>query len=521
MNRKYLMLGGAGLIVLALVGAGFYYLKPVHPDYQVAEASVQDLVETVRTHGTISSAQNVDLSFDRGGRIVKVFVQVGQKVSAGQQLITLENSAEAAQLSGAEAALKQRAAGATPEQIAISQAAVDAAKAALQENPDGSSLIITQAKQNEVIALGQISPVLDGALSQADEIVSVDNPFANESIRDSLSIKDKSHLYAAVAQYGTAKKSIADFRTSLAALADNSTAAEVSASANSALKALTDTATLLTDVSDALNASLAQGGLAQPTLDNKKAAILSTRSAVTAQYAAVQSKIQAIDGAASTLAQRQAAYNQAVATLKSSSDPVRAVDLAPLEAAVSAARANFSKTILRSPVSGTVSRNDAKLGGVASANVPLVSVINTDKFQIETYVAENDIGKIKVGDSADVTVDAFGSSTIFPATVSSVDQSAVTNNGTNSYKVILAFTKPDSRLKADMNANIIIKIGEDKKTLAVPERSVIQRDDKYYVMLQGGSTLQEKEVTIGAKGNGYWEILSGLSSGDKVINFGQ
>lgn len=515
------MLGGGGLIVIALSFVAYHFLSPVRPNYVLAEASERDLAQTVHAHGIVSSAQNVDLSFDRSGRVADVFVDVGSQVAAGDRLVALENSIEAAQLAGAQAALDQKAAGVTSEQLEIYSAAVDAAKAALQQTDDGGSLITKEAKENEVTALSQTLPVLEGALSGADNIVAVDNIFANESFRDFLSTGDKTRLYAADNQYAVAKKSIADFRAGFSILTNQSAEAEVSKNAAAALVALNDTATLLTDVSDALSASSAEGTLAEPNLGAKKSAIQTLRTAVTAQYAVVQGKVQATEMASATLVQREAAYDQARATLHSASNPVRSVDLEPLRAAVALALANYNKTILRSPVSGTVSRNDAKIGSVISVNAPMVSVINADKYQIETYISENNVGKIKAGDTADVTVDAFGGGTVFPATVSSVDQSAVSNGGGLSYKVVLSFTKPDARLKAGMNANIVLKSGDVRNVLSVPERSVIQRDDKYYVLVQnGGSASEQREVTIGTRGDDSWEILSGLKSGDKVINFG-
>ena len=79
---------------------------------------------------------------------------------------------------------------------------------------------------------------------------------------------------------------------------------------------------------------------------------------------------------------------------------------------------------------------------VVTPGVPMLSLTNNGGLKIETNVSEADVAKVKDGDTANVTLDAYGTGTIFPATVATIDSAETTVNGTPAYKVTLYFTNP-------------------------------------------------------------------------------
>jgi HlyD family secretion protein len=301
----------------------------------------------------------------------------------------------------------------------------------------------------------------------------------------------------------------------------------------------------LQSVSDVLNATIPGGSLSQSDLSAKQLSIQTVRGGVSTQASAVVMSTQAIANAKNSLttytiafekAQRdllnvqnsaaglvklkESAVAQAQANLNTKAQPVREVDLAPLRAALNAAGVAYNKTRLISPISGLVSKQDAKVGMIISPNAPLVSVISQGGFQLETLVSETDIAKLTVGNHADITLDAYGADAVFSATIVKLDPAASTDNGVTGYKVTLQFDKADDRIKQGLTANASITT-QERDAIAVPERSVLQKGNVFSVLVRTANGTEERTVEVGIRGaDGWWEITSGLQAGDQVEDFG-
>jgi hypothetical protein len=165
---------------------------------------------------------------------------------------------------------------------------------------------------------------------------------------------------------------------------------------------------------------------------------------------------------------------------------------------------------------------DAKIGETASVGKSVISLNSLQKYQVEIYVAEPDLSKVKVGDAAKVSLDAYGTGVNFDANVISIDPAATMVKNIPSYKVTLEFKQDDDRIRSGMNASIIASNAQPITVLAAPTKSIMQDEDKKFVLVKqaDGKTIQ-KEIQTGVSGNnGYTEIKQGLSEGDNVANFG-
>lgn len=92
-------------------------------------------------------------------------------------------------------------------------------------------------------------------------------------------------------------------------------------------------------------------------------------------------------------------------------------------AAAEVARTNLSETRLSSPLTGLVLLRLAEEGEVMRAGAPVAVIVDPDKLFLKVYIAEKEIGKIRVGNPAAVTVDAFPDRR-FEGSVSEVAQQA-------------------------------------------------------------------------------------------------
>ena len=177
--------------------------------------------------------------------------------------------------------------------------------------------------------------------------------------------------------------------------------------------------------------------------------------------------------------------------------------------------------MIRAPIDGIVTKQNAHVGEIASPGAPIVSMNSSSKFQIDIYLSEADIAKVKIGNTAAVTLDAYSNGSAFDTTVVSVDPAATVQNGISDYKTVLEFKTDDSRIKAGMTANAVISAGSSTSALIVPSSAIITEGSDTYVLKSNGKTNDLTKVKIGiADADGNTEIISGLQEGDKVAAFG-
>ncbi|MFA6034645.1 MAG: efflux RND transporter periplasmic adaptor subunit, partial [Myxococcota bacterium] len=128
-----------------------------------------------------------------------------------------------------------------------------------------------------------------------------------------------------------------------------------------------------------------------------------------------------------------------------------------MEAAARIAATNLMYTRIISPVAGTVISRSVNEGQTVAASfqTPTLFTIAQDltKMQIDTNVAEADIGKIREGQEAEFTVDAYPEE-VFKGVVTQVRNAAVTIQNVVTYDVVVGVDNKDHRLKPGMTTNV-------------------------------------------------------------------
>ena len=209
---------------------------------------------------------------------------------------------------------------------------------------------------------------------------------------------------------------------------------------------------------------------------------------------------------------------------KSKSDRVRAAK-------------NLNYAEIYSPIDGIVISREVEVGQtvVSSMNVADLYVIaDLENMQVVGNVDEADIGQVKTGQHVSFTVDAYPDD-VFNGTVTQVRLNPTTTSNVVTYEVIVNAPNPDLKLIPGMTANITIYTLELDDVLAVPLKAMkfepLPSDDEesnlpkpeplkkpvsHSVWVIKENKLVETPVEIGVSNNIYQQILSGLSSGDKV-----
>lgn len=168
--------------------------------------------------------------------------------------------------------------------------------------------------------------------------------------------------------------------------------------------------------------------IAAQQLDEAKAADAVARASVEAARRQVAQAEEALALARTSQVTVELRQKEAQTAAERFEEALAAVETAraqiqSAEAGRRLARANLNDTRVVAPFAGTVLRKLVEAGEVVAAGTPLVTLVDLSKLHAKVYVAEADIGKVKVGDLARVYTDAFPER-YFAATVSEVSQQA-------------------------------------------------------------------------------------------------
>lgn len=175
-------------------------------------------------------------------------------------------------------------------------------------------------------------------------------------------------------------------------------------------------------------------------------------------------------------------------------------------------------TTLKAPFSGVVIKAQASPGDVVDAGRSIFTVANLSHVWVQAEVYEKDLGSVRVGQSAFITVDTYPNHP-FEGRVAYI--SDVIEPQTRTARVRCDVANPDLRLKTDMFSNIELPTRFSKQTIAVPSGSLQEVEGKNVLFIRRAPTQFEKrEVEKGTTVGNLTEIVSGLSVGEPVVTQG-
>ncbi len=216
-------------------------------------------------------------------------------------------------------------------------------------------------------------------------------------------------------------------------------------------------------------------------------------------------------------------------------------------AALSTAETNLAYTRILSPVDGIVVSRNVDVGQTVAASFQTPTLFNIaqdlTKMQIDTNVAEADVGRIKVGQEVDFTVDAYPDTT-FKGRVGQIRIAPITVQNVVTYDVVIVVDNQQLRLMPGMTANVSVIVDEKKDVLKVPNAALrFKPSDRTKGgpadPAKGGSAAKAKggtaekgavvwiienekpkriRVNVGISDGSYTELVSGeLKEGQEVI----
>ena len=501
------------IVILGLAAGGYFYFgSEEKPKFDVAVAKRADLIQEVSVTGRVKPAKSVELAFEKGGKVAAVYANVGRQIQAGQTLVVLENAEFSAQLKQAEASVKSEQAkldelkrGTRSEDIEVQRVKVKNYEAALED-----------AKKNLVDKLQDAYTKSDDAVrGKADQFISnprSSNPSISYYIVSDDQLKRDTEWLRLLLE-----SMLKSWQLSLGQLTLSN---DFIAYANEAKKNLNQVILFLDKAGFIVNSASANSNLTQATLDKWKTDISTARTNINAATSNLTSAEEKLKTAESNLALAK----QELILKEAGTVPEQILaQKAKVESAVANVenlQAQISKTVIRAPINGVVTKQDAKVGEIISANTAIVSLISASQFEIEANMPEADIAKVKLGNTAKVTLDAYGNDVNFNVKVTAIDPAETIVDGVSTYKVTFQFVEKDERVKSGMTANIDISTEKREGVIVVPQRAVVTHNGDKIVRILNSETPKEIKVKTGLRGSdGNIEIVEGVNEGDKVIIF--
>jgi multidrug efflux pump subunit AcrA (membrane-fusion protein) len=188
------------------------------------------------------------------------------------------------------------------------------------------------------------------------------------------------------------------------------------------------------------------------------------------------------------------------------------------------ARQRLSETKVYAPIDGVVSSRRVEPGQIVSSGVSnigggttLLTVADLGRIYVLAAVDESDIGRIRTGQDASITVDAY------PERSFAGGVERIATRGASASNVVTFEVKIEVRdeeralLKPEMTANVDVVIARSDDALILPIEAVTRKRGGYVVGIEGqdGGT-SEREIEIGVRNDTSVEVLSGLEEGDRV-----
>jgi len=189
------------------------------------------------------------------------------------------------------------------------------------------------------------------------------------------------------------------------------------------------------------------------------------------------------------------------------------------EAALQEANALLSFAILTAPIDGVIAQVATQQGETVSAglNAPtFVTLIDLDRLEVATYVDEVDVGRVRPGQRAIFTVDAFPDAE-FTGKITAIYPRAVIQSNVVNYITTISVEDARGRLKPDMTATVTIALDERDNVVAVPDRALRRESGRTVVRVVEPSGTRTRDVRIGLRGGGFVEVISGLKDGERVV----
>jgi multidrug efflux pump subunit AcrA (membrane-fusion protein) len=498
-HRRALVAGGLVLVIVLGGGAAAWAASSGgNSGYRTAPVTRTNIGQSMTVVGTVEPVNDASASFQVAGKVATVSATLGQQVTAGESLGTLDPTA-------------------LTESVSSAQSTLNADEAKLVEDETSQVSTTAQTVSDAPSTTTTTAPATDGASTSSQSTITQDQ---NTLTKDEAQTAVDQHQEAAdLAQAQKACATSGTATTSTTTTTDPSGCeAALALVSKDQQRVSSDQATVAQDeaaLSQALSQASSSGSASSG--GSGSAGGTANSGSPTEGSRAVSSSATSDSGTES----RSSAGAIGDSGSSTSSDTPQQIasdqaDIDTAQAQLTEAEQSLLEANLTSPINGTIVSVGLAAGDTVSADssTDVIVIIGTDSFEVTSTLSSSQVPSVKVGDTAGVQVD--GVDGIIDGTVSQVGPVQSGDSGFT-YPVVVALPTSATGLFTGSTANVVISTGAVADVVAVPTSAVQSLGTRSYVETLSNGTLARKIIKVGMVGDVYTQVLSGLTPGESVV----
>ncbi len=498
-----------GVLALLIAGGSYAYFKQNETKSESYIVARGPLEEAVSVTGKIKASTDAELSFEKGGTVSRVLVKEGQKVRAGQTLVTLAGGTDygqvleaRAQVQSAQAQLDLLKGGTRREEVAVGEASLSGAQTELTNAyaTIGDSVRSSYNNASDAIRYKTQGFFSGTASSNYRTVPST----CNSQLEVDAAALRKQVEYDLVAWSKIDTSSLSDAQK-------EATLADVQSYINR-------TSSLIELMNSIVNAPCVAN---DSSLESYRIAISSARSSLSAAQAEITLKKNALSSARAGISKAQTGLSLTEAGSEPEKIRIQEAALRQAYARLYQAQAASSKNVISAPGAGIVTKVDIAAGEYASPGKTVLRIVGTGEYTVEADVTESDIARIVLDNNAKVIIPAIDAKETFAGKVVSIDPAEQAEEGNPLYRIIVSLDGSDARIKSGMTAETTIVTSVNDNLLRVPTRFItkIKGVSKVQVVIDSKTLeTEERDIKTGRKSSdGNTEITQGLEEGEIVV----
>jgi len=454
------------------------------PVVQLTSAQAFAGESTINLIGTVRAFSEAAITSEVSGRVTGVRVGLGDTVAAGTIIATIENASEQASVLQAQGSYDAALAGLEQSQFGNQQSQVGISEAATQ---------LDTAKRTAVSTVQSSYNSVEGALFN-----NIDQFFTNpDGFVPGLRISGQGFT-SAVNERRVAFQSI------MPPAEDRARTINV----NSDLPAeLGNSRQLLGEMISYLDIFITIFNQQEDFNKFSQAEVVGFGTSFNAVRGSLIQQQSQIDAALAGLTRAQDAIKRSEITVTSSNSNGAQAQVTQALGSLRAAQANLAKTVIRTPISGTINALDIRTGDFVGSQMQVAQVANNNALEVVTFAGAKDLDVIAVGDTVLLEDEFNGTVTqIAPAV----------NASTGKTEIRIASESQDLQNGDTVRINKAVT-GSATTAVIIPLTAVKFALNDGVVFVVADGQLAERPVTLGTIRGGSVEILTGLSQSEEFV----
>ncbi|MES2216273.1 MAG: HlyD family efflux transporter periplasmic adaptor subunit [Patescibacteria group bacterium] len=487
------------IIIIAIIGGGYGIYRSATKvaaatQYTLSPVTRGTLTQTVTGSGQIAAQNQLDIKSEVSGTILSIPVQVGQVVTAGTIIATIDPHDALVDLQNARISFAKLTEPAKERDIS-------AASSTIAKSYTDAYNTISSAFLDFSPALDGLKDILNGSTGYLSSQRSTFLSQTAQNLRSSaeLSYDNASAEYTAL---------LVDYKN----LSRQSPRSQIE-------NILQRTQDLSRKISEALKntqATIVFVTSSQPEYYPSNA---------TSAAANVSNWSTTVNSNVANLISAENNIQNSIDSLEKLTEGADSLDIESQHLSLQEKERTYQKYFVRAPFDGVVGRIPVNIHDTASNGTVMATLASTNKI---TTIPLNEVDAVKVasGQKVSLTFDAISGLTV-PGNVISIDQVGVSSQGVVTYNVKISLNQDDTRIKPGMSTDATITTEEKADTLLVPSSAVKTQGQQKYVEVFGASALsnrfrrnQQATTTMATSTDGSIQATSTPRFGQGGLNRG-